>query len=78
MNDLEDHGLPLVALREHRRELVVSLLGRTGPITKSAIQDLAAIQSAIVAVESVIADLDEHTSFCEAFSHPQQAGLRPI
>lgn len=62
MNDLEDHGLPLVALKEQRRELVMSLLGRTEPLCQTAISDLAAIQSAISAVECVIADLDQEQS----------------
>ena len=68
MSNLEDHGLPLVSLKEHRRELVVSLLGRTGPLSQSTIQDLAMIQSAISAIESVIADLDEEqTGFYGVF-----------
>jgi hypothetical protein len=62
MNELEDHGLPLVALKEQRRELVVSLMGRTGPLCKSSIRELAAIQSAISAVECVIADVDQEQS----------------
>lgn len=37
-------------------------MGRTGPLCKAAIQDLAAIQSAISAVECVIADLDQEQS----------------
>ena len=69
MNDLEDHGLPLVALKEQRRELVISLLGRIGPISKTALNDLATIQSAINAVESVISDLDqEQNGFYGVFS----------
>ena len=59
MYGLEDHGLPLVALKEQRRELVVSLMGRVGPINRCAIDELAAIQSAIDAIECVIADLDQ-------------------
>jgi hypothetical protein len=58
----EDHGLPLVQLKEQRRELVVALMGRrTGPVSKEQIADIAAIQHAIVAVETVIVDLDAAT-----------------
>jgi hypothetical protein len=59
---LEDHGLPLVQLKEQRRELVVALMGRLGgPVTKDQIADLAEIQHAIAAVEAVIVDLDAET-----------------
>ena len=55
----EDHGLPLVQLKEQRRDLVVSLMGRhPGPVSKEQIADIAAIQHAIAAVEAVIVDLD--------------------
>ena len=55
----EDHGLPLVQLKEQRRDLVVALLGRrSGPVSKEHIADIAAIQHAIAAVEAVIVDLD--------------------
>jgi hypothetical protein len=58
----EDHGLPLVQLKEQRRDLVVSLMGRRpGPISKEQIADIAAIQHAIAAVEAVIVDLDAET-----------------
>ena len=56
--DFLDHGLPLVALKEQRRDLVVSLLGRQGAISKDAITEIAAIQQAIAAIEAVIVDLD--------------------
>ena len=73
MNDLEDHGLPLVALKEQRRELVISLLGRTGPLCKGMLQDLATIQSAISAVECVISDLDqEQNGYYGVFSNEHQ------
>jgi hypothetical protein len=58
----EDHGLPLVQLKEQRRDLVVALMGRrSGPISKEQIADIAAIQQAIAAVETVIDDLDAET-----------------
>lgn len=57
--NLLDHGLPLVALKEQRRDLIVSLAGQSGPIHQDKIAEIAAIQTAIAAVEAVIADLDE-------------------
>jgi hypothetical protein len=58
----EDHGLPLVQLKEQRRDLVVALMGRRfGPVSKEQITDLAAIQHAIAAVEAVIVDQDAET-----------------
>lgn len=57
--DLTDHGLPLVALKEQRRELIVSLLGRTGPLPDEMIRKIAAVQTAIKAFEAVIDDMDE-------------------
>jgi hypothetical protein len=53
---LEDHGVPLVQLKEQRRELIVALLSRTGRITKRQIAEIAAIQQAIAAAEAVVAD----------------------
>jgi hypothetical protein len=59
MNGLfEDHGLPLVQLKEQRRELIVALMGRKEPISKTKIAEIAAIQNAIAAIEAVIVDLD--------------------
>ena len=54
----EDHGVPLVQLKEQRRDLIVALLGRTGRITKRQIAEIAAIQQAIAVVEAVVVDLD--------------------
>lgn len=53
-----DHGLPLVQLKERRRELVVALQNRTGPVTDEDLTRIAAIQQSIAAFEEVIADLD--------------------
>jgi hypothetical protein len=53
---LEDHGVPLVQLKEQRRDLIVALLSRTGRITKRQIAEIAAIQQAIAAAEAVVAD----------------------
>ena len=59
LRDLEDHGLPLVALREQRRELILRLIGHSGPVPKGTIFEISALQNAIVACESVIQDLEE-------------------
>lgn len=53
-----DHGLPLVQLKERRRELVVALRNRVGEINDDEMRQIAAIQQAISAFEDVIADLD--------------------
>ncbi len=58
MKDLEDHGLPLVQLKEQRRELVVALAGRNGPISDFEISEIASLQQAIAAMEAVVDDLD--------------------
>jgi hypothetical protein len=55
---LPDHGLPLVQLKEQRRDLVVALQNRTGPVSGWELMQIAAIQQAIQAFEDVIADLD--------------------
>ncbi|MEA2864263.1 MAG: hypothetical protein QOC84_2219 [Bradyrhizobium sp.] len=58
MKYLPDHGLPLVQLKEQRRDLIVGLQNRTGPIGGWELMQIAAIQQAISACEDVIADLD--------------------
>ncbi|OSJ19908.1 hypothetical protein BST63_00785 [Bradyrhizobium canariense] len=58
MRYLPDHGLPLVQLKERRREMVVALQNRIGPIGDDELQKIAAIQQTISAFEDVIADLD--------------------
>jgi hypothetical protein len=65
----EDHGLPLVQLKESRRDLIVALMGRSAPITKEQIAEIAAIQHAITAMEAVIVDLDAEMG---SFSHGSQ------
>ena len=61
MGNLPDHGLPLVQLKEQRRDLVVALQNRSGPVTGWELMQIAAIQQAIQAFEEVIADLDAET-----------------
>lgn len=58
MRFFSDHGLPLVQLKERRRELVVALQNRIGPIDDEELLKIAAIQQTISAFEDVIADLD--------------------
>jgi hypothetical protein len=55
---LPDHGLPLVQLKEQRRDLVVALQNRSGPVGGWELMQIAAVQQAISAFEEVIADLD--------------------
>jgi hypothetical protein len=65
---LEDHGLPLVQLKEQRREMVAALTGQ-GLISKQQISDIAAVQQAIAAMEAVITDLD--AEIVAVFPRPQ-------
>jgi hypothetical protein len=58
MRHLPDHGLPLIQLKEQRRDLVVALQNRNGPISGWELMQIAAVQQAISAFEEVIADLD--------------------
>ena len=53
-----DHGLPLVQLKEQRRELVIALRYRKRPPAAHELMQIAAIQHAISALEDVIVDLD--------------------
>jgi hypothetical protein len=53
-----DHGLPLVQLKELRRDLVVAHQKRNAPLTKEELTEIATVQQAISAFETVIADLD--------------------
>ena len=48
--------LPLVHLREQRRELVMSLQGQSHALTRERIREIAEIQQAIKAIEAVIAE----------------------
>jgi hypothetical protein len=58
LKHLPDHGLPLVQLKEQRRDLVVALQNRNGPVNSWELMQIAAVQQAISAFEDVIADLD--------------------
>lgn len=48
--------LPLVRLRERRRELVLSLQDNGQALARERIREIAEIQQAIRAIEEVIAD----------------------
>jgi tRNA C32,U32 (ribose-2'-O)-methylase TrmJ len=63
MKHFEDHGLPLVQLKEQRRELIVALMGRSDPISNTQIAQIASLQQAIAAMEAVVGDLDSQTEF---------------
>lgn len=52
----QDHRLPLVRLRERRRELVLSLQDGALALTRKRIREIAEIQLAIKAIEIVIAE----------------------
>lgn len=54
--DTFDHRLPLVLLRERRRELVMQMGSGAPALSKALIQEIAAIQQTIKAVEAVIAE----------------------
>ena len=58
MRHLPDHGLPLIQLKEQRRDLIVALQNRNGPVSGWELMQIAAVQQAISAFEDVIADLD--------------------
>jgi hypothetical protein len=51
-----DHRLPLVLLRERRRELVMEMRSRGPKLSTVLIHEIAAIQQTIKAVEAVIAE----------------------
>ena len=42
MKYLPDHGLPLVQLKEQRRDLVVALQNRNGPVSGAELMQIAA------------------------------------
>jgi|GEM_PF-463187 len=53
-----DHGLPLVQIKERRRDLVIALRKRKWPLPTNELLEISWAQQAISAVEEVIADLD--------------------
>jgi hypothetical protein len=75
MNYYEDHGLPLVRLKEQRRELVAALIGRKDPISNVEIAEIAALQQAIAAMEAVVGDLDSQIEFPAATRSASAFGI---
>ncbi len=51
-----DHRLPLIYMRERRRELVLELQAAGPAISTQKIRDIAAVQQTIKAIETVIAE----------------------
>ncbi len=58
MRNLPHHAKPLDQLNEQRRDLIVALQNRNGPVSSWELMQIAAVQQAISAFEDVIADLD--------------------
>jgi hypothetical protein len=58
MERLTDHGLPLISLKELRRELVLAWGKSPDVLNRDTLHEIATVQQAIEAVEAVIADLD--------------------
>ena len=50
---LPDHGLPLVQLKEQRRDLVVALQNRNGPVSGWELMQIAAVQQAISSLPQI-------------------------
>lgn len=74
MHYIEDHGLPLIQLKEMRRELVMTLVGKAGPISKTYIDRIASLHLSIAAIDAVIVDLDAEHGM--AFSLTRSGGAR--
>lgn len=55
---LVDHRLPLIRLKEMRREMVLALGENKNTIDAATLHEIASIQQAIAAAEEVIADID--------------------
>ncbi len=51
-----DDRLPLIFLRERRRELVLALQNAGSGISSAQLREIAAVQQAIRAIESVISE----------------------
>jgi len=71
-----DHGLPLVQLKERRREMVVALQNRGGQVGDDELKQIATLQQAILAIEEVVADLEcEQDEACPAVQDRQMHSL---
>jgi hypothetical protein len=58
MKHLPDHGLPLIQLKEQRRDLIMAMQNRRDPVSVWELMQIAIVQQAISAFDDVIADLD--------------------
>jgi hypothetical protein len=58
MVTLIDHHLPLIRLKEMRRDLVLALGRNKNGIDPVKLLEIASVQQAIAAAEEVIADID--------------------
>jgi hypothetical protein len=56
--NFEDHGLPLIQLKEQRREMVMALIGCNDPIPSGQITEIAHLQHTNTAMEADVVDLD--------------------
>ena len=54
--EVPDHKLPLIYMRERRRELVLELQAAGPAVSMQKIRNIAAVQQAIKAIETVIAE----------------------
>ena len=72
----EDHGLPLVQLKEQRHEMTIALKQNRVPILPRHLVQLAEIQTAIAAIEAVVVDLDPE--FAHSVSQTQRPLLRLV
>ena len=72
-----DHALPLVQLKERRREMVVALQKRTGSVSDDELKKIAAIQQTISAFEDVIGDLDDEQSDANYATSDRSVHLLP-
>jgi len=71
MRSLPDHGLPLIQLKEQRRDLVVALQNRNGPISGWELMQIAAVQQAITSGKASTTALEGSTEAAQF--HPQAA-----
>jgi len=78
MNHLVDHGLPLVQLREQRRDLIVSLQRTLGPISGWQLMQIASLQQAITACEEVLVDLDAEAGAGASVAQHNVVSLRNL
>jgi hypothetical protein len=69
MDQLVDHGLPLVQPREQGRDLIISLRKTRGPISGRHVMQIAALQQVISTCEEVLEDLDAEAEASSTIEH---------